>query len=144
MRRVLMGLVAVAVALGVAGPAAADDDPALFAWGYGQFGQLGNGGVTDSFVPVEVVTSGVLAGKRVTSVSGGGVHTCVLAEGKAYCWGSNSRGQLGNGQYGNFTNSADSAVPVACEWPAGAGDGHRGGKCAYVCVGGRRAVLLGW
>ena len=110
MRRVLMGVVAMVLAMGLAGPAAADDDPAMFTWGSNRFGQLGNQSVVGkSLVPV-VVTAGALAGKRVTSVTGGGLHTCALAESKAYCWGRNVEGQLGNGESGA---DVQSAVPVA-------------------------------
>jgi alpha-tubulin suppressor-like RCC1 family protein/tRNA A-37 threonylcarbamoyl transferase component Bud32 len=42
-------------------------------------------------VPVAAATS------RVTVVAGG-VHTClVVADGRAFCWGGNNRGQVGNG-----------------------------------------------
>lgn len=39
-----------------------------------------------------------LASRRVTSVSAGSEHTCILLErGDVYCWGSNERGQLAAG-----------------------------------------------
>jgi alpha-tubulin suppressor-like RCC1 family protein len=44
---------------------------------------------------------------RWLSVSAGGAHTCaVRSDGTAWCWGSNSNGQLGNG------SSASSPAPV--------------------------------
>src|SRR5690606_1575630 len=46
------------------------------------------------------------AGTRVTAVSAGNLHTCAVADGSAYCWGSDTAGQLGNGDGGN------SSVPV--------------------------------
>lgn len=46
--------------------------------------------------------------KEYSKVSGGAAHTCALdRQGKAYCWGNNSSGQLGNG------NSTPSDRPVA-------------------------------
>jgi hypothetical protein len=45
--------------------------------------------------------------KTVTKISVGPTHVCAIASGKAYCWGNNSSGQLGN----NSTTS--SPVPVA-------------------------------
>ena len=52
-------------------------------------------------------SAGALAGKTVTAISAGRSNTCAVAEGRAYCWGYNANGQLGNG----FTT--DSAIPVA-------------------------------
>lgn len=80
-----------------------------FCWGNGSDGKLGNGGTTNSLVPVTVTqASGVLLGKTVTGVSTSYNHTCVVADGQAYCWGNNFFGQLGNG---NTSNSSD-PVPV--------------------------------
>lgn len=63
-------------------------------WGLGTSGQLGNGGVVTSLVPVDVV--GLPEG--ASSVSAGGSHTCVVTKtGAAKCWGAGSYGQLGNG-----------------------------------------------
>ncbi len=56
--------------------------------------QLGDGpGAMDQSVPVAV--SG---GHVFTSLTAGGYHTCGITTGDdAYCWGSNSNGQLGDG-----------------------------------------------
>jgi hypothetical protein len=61
-------------------------------WGHNDSGQLGNGTLTDSILPVIVVNlSGVLA------IAAGGKHSCALRAGGAVdCWGNNSYGQLGN------------------------------------------------
>ncbi|MDB5163016.1 MAG: Outer rane autotransporter barrel [Candidatus Saccharibacteria bacterium] len=83
-------------------------DNLAYCWGYGDNGELGNGGYTASLVPVKVLLTGALEGKTVKSISTGLFHTCVVAsDDKAYCWGSNSSGQLGN----NSTVTA--RVPVA-------------------------------
>jgi len=67
----------------------------LYCWGSNQFGQLGNGTVGGAqTTPVQV--KGVLAGKFVTAVSVGTAHTCAVANGKAFCWGRNTQGELGN------------------------------------------------
>ncbi len=34
--------------------------------------------------------------KTVTKVSAGSLHTCAIADGKAYCWGDNTYGELGD------------------------------------------------
>jgi alpha-tubulin suppressor-like RCC1 family protein len=80
---------------------------ATFCWGYNSDGQLGNTSTTDSSVPVAVNASGVLASKTVTGISVGGYHACAVADGKAYCWGYNAYGQLGN------NTTTKSTVPVA-------------------------------
>jgi alpha-tubulin suppressor-like RCC1 family protein len=78
-----------------------------YCWGLNSGGQLGTGNKTTSNVPVAVTATGVLSGKAVTAISAGFAHTCAIADGKAYCWGSGADGVLGNG------GVADSAVPVA-------------------------------
>ena len=88
--------------------ALADGKP--YCWGYNNYGQLGNGNTTQSLTPVEVNTTGVLAGKTITTVSTGNFHTCVLTDdGQAYCWGYGGYGQLGNG---TLTNTATTPVAV--------------------------------
>lgn len=87
---------------------AIDSDGHLYCWGRNNYGQLGNSSFTNSLVPVAVNTSGVLSGKTITSVSGSSTHTCALdSDGYVYCWGDNSRGELGN------NSTATSSVPVA-------------------------------
>jgi len=55
----------------------------------------------------KVDTTGVLAGKMIMQVSTGAYHTCALdTDGRAYCWGHNSGGILGN------NSTVDSPVPV--------------------------------
>lgn len=72
-------------------------------WGQGTAGQLGNNGLANSLVPVNV--SNLSAG--VGSVGAGGFHTCaVLSSGAAKCWGNNASGQLGN------NGTTTSKVPV--------------------------------
>lgn len=65
----------------------------VYCWGWNNNGQLGQGTTTDSSVPVEV--KGALLGKTVTAIGGSGNTSCAIAEGKIYCWGSNSSGTVG-------------------------------------------------
>ena len=67
------------------------------AWGYGGYGQFGNGSTANSNVPLAVTTSGTLANQTVTAVAAGGAHCVVLtSSGTMFAWGTNSSGQLGN------------------------------------------------
>lgn len=84
-------------------------DSEAYCWGNGVQGQLGDNTSTTSSVPVKVTQDiGKLSGKVITDISaeGGAYHTCVVADGEAYCWGYNGSSQLGNGL------TADSPSPV--------------------------------
>ena len=79
-----------------------------YCWGRNSSGQLGNNSTIDSTVPVAVNTSGVLADKTITAIAAGGNgHTCAVADGRAYCWGRNKNGRLGN------NSTIDTRVPIA-------------------------------
>lgn len=75
----------------------------VYCWGWGADGQLGSGatqGINQS--PVRV--TGGISFRRIAA---GLLHTCGIAStGSLYCWGSNSRGQLGTGR------AAFSATPL--------------------------------
>ena len=105
---VLAGKTITAVTAGGAQTCALADGMA-YCWGLNDFGQLGNNSRTESTAPVAVDTSGVLAGKTITAVTAGGVHTCAVADGRAYCWGNNQVGQLGN------NTLWDSPLPVVVD-----------------------------
>jgi alpha-tubulin suppressor-like RCC1 family protein len=78
-------------------------DQTVWCWGQNTSGQLGNGTIKDSMVPVQV--TGLPA---AADVAPGHDHTCAIdTTGQAWCWGSNAFGQLGNG-----TTSVNSLVPV--------------------------------
>jgi hypothetical protein len=63
-------------------------------WGYNQFGELGDGTMTQRSMPVDV--SGLATG--VSAISAGSNHTCALLAGAGVkCWGWNIYGQLGDG-----------------------------------------------
>ena len=89
-------------------------DGTAHCWGSNAYGQLGNNSTTNSTVPVAVkADSGPLAGKTVTAITAGDLHTCVVADGKAFCWGRNGAGQLGN------SSTTGSQVPVAVKADSG-------------------------
>mgnify|MGYP001348886508 CR=1 FL=1 len=98
-------------------------DSKAWCWGNNEAGQIGNGssGSTDVRVPTKAYDGGVLSGKTVTAISQDGyyngsssayTHVCVVASGKAYCWGENNSGQLGRSN-STGTRTSDSNVPIA-------------------------------
>ncbi|MES2922414.1 MAG: cadherin-like beta sandwich domain-containing protein [Verrucomicrobiota bacterium] len=95
---VLSGKRVVGIAAGESHTLALCSDGTVAAWGSNLDGRLGNGQPTASSVPVAVDRTGILSGKRVTVVAAGGAHSLALcSDGTIAAWGSNSRGQLGDG-----------------------------------------------
>lgn len=74
------------------------------AWGFNNYGQLGNSSYADSNSPVAVSGLGIV----VTSLSAGGLHSLAVVNGAAYSWGDNTYGQLGDGT----TNGHNIAIAV--------------------------------
>lgn len=74
-------------------------DYRVYCWGSNLSGQLGinNPAATGATAPVPVFTGGALAGKKVSAVSAGTDHTCVIAAGAVYCWGAGASQQIGDG-----------------------------------------------
>ena len=68
-----------------------------YCWGNGDGGRLGNGATDNETSPV-AVTATLLntSTDQVTAISAGSNHSCAVAGGKAYCWGNDSNGVLGN------------------------------------------------
>jgi len=64
-------------------------------WGRNSLGQLGNGSLADSYMPTPIV--GLPNTPLVSEFALGDHHTCAVSNGKAYCWGYNSNGELGPG-----------------------------------------------
>ena len=73
------------------------NDGTVWAWGSGQYGQIGDGSTTDRFTPVQV--SGLT---NVLAISAGENHTLALkSDGTVWAWGLNNLGQLGDGSTTN-------------------------------------------
>jgi len=84
-------------------------DHRAYCWGRNRYGALGDGTFTRRLTPV-AVSSGLLFAS--VNTSGFGNSTCGVTTGeRAYCWGSNSRGQLGDGSL------TDRLTPVAVVGP---------------------------
>ncbi|MEX2237781.1 MAG: hypothetical protein WEB00_09630 [Dehalococcoidia bacterium] len=81
------------------------DDGTVRAWGWDQYGQLGDGG-TNTEQPTPVAVSGL---SGVTAIAAGDNHSLALvSDGTARVWGADEAGQLGDGG----TNT-DQTTPVA-------------------------------
>lgn len=94
---VLSGKTIISIAAGSYHSFALCSDGTLASWGYNGNGELGNGGTGFSQLPVAVDTSGVLAGKSITSVCAGSFHSFALCnDGTLASWGYNGNGQLGD------------------------------------------------
>jgi alpha-tubulin suppressor-like RCC1 family protein len=105
------GVIFTSVSAGNSVSVAIDSTGRVWAWGSNGFGELGNGTTTDSSVPVAVVMP---KGVTFSEISGGGTAILALdSTGRAWGWGFNGDGELGNGTI------TDSSVPVAVSMPPG-------------------------
>ncbi|WP_027659655.1 RCC1 domain-containing protein [Salinispora fenicalii] len=106
-----VGTTITAIAAGNSHSLALTSAGTVLAWGYNNFGQLGDGTTTDSSTPVAV---DLPVGTTITALAGGGFHSLALTSaGAVLAWGTNGSGQLGDG-----TNT-NSSIPVAVDLPVG-------------------------
>ena len=78
-------------------------------WGYNNWGQLGNGKVSESFERFPPVQVGEIS--NAVAITAGTLDACaVLANGGMDCWGNDKNGQLGNGVFS--TNPYSTPVSV--------------------------------
>jgi len=80
----------------------ASDDNA-YCWGHNYSGSLGNSSYSSSSFPVPVNNSNALLGRTIKSITAGGFgNTCAVAsDNRAYCWGNNQIGAVGDKTYIN-------------------------------------------
>jgi uncharacterized protein (TIGR02145 family) len=70
-------------------------DGSVVCWGWNASSQLGDGTVTNRYVPTPVLS--LIAG-TITAIATGDSHTCAIkTDGSVLCWGYNGSGQLGDG-----------------------------------------------
>ena len=122
---------------------AVGSDGYAYAWGYNDYGQLGNNTPrTDSHVPVRVrdpaKPTDTSKGLQATQVSAGWMYSLAVgSDGYAYAWGNNEHGQLGN------NTDYDSSVPVRVRDPASPTDTSKGLQATQISGGGRFSLAVG-
>ncbi len=92
---VLAGKTIVAVAAGSLHTVALTSEGKVYAWGWNQFGGLGDGTTVHRSAPVAVSNTPALSGKTIIAIAAGKFHTLALAgDGTLFAWGRNYEGQL--------------------------------------------------
>ena len=110
---------------------AVGSDGNAYAWGFNNYGQLGNGNTSNRNTPVIVKKpAGVSDDFTYVQVSAGTDHSLAVgSDGYAYAWGNNNNGQLGN----NITSF--SSVPVRVCDPSTGSNADTGLKAIQVSAG---------
>jgi alpha-tubulin suppressor-like RCC1 family protein len=82
------------ISAGSAATCGVTTDYRAYCWGQNDLGELGDGTTTQRLTPVPVA-----GGHQFRQVETNGEHTCGVSypDNRAYCWGRNTDGQLGNG-----------------------------------------------
>ena len=98
------------VSVGQYGGCALLIDGSVYCWGLGTQGQLGNGNMSNSNIPVEV---DIPIGRYATSIDNGLNHACAILDNLSiYCWGDNEHGQLGDGNNLDLSIPAEVILPI--------------------------------
>ncbi|OYW85051.1 hypothetical protein B7Z17_03020, partial [Candidatus Saccharibacteria bacterium 32-49-10] len=98
------------VSVGESSICAIASDNWAYCWGSNANNRLGDGTSTDRQVPTPIARGAIPAGATIQQVFATGAHACAIAsDNKAYCWGYNGNGQLGD----NSTTSRSTPVAVA-------------------------------
>ena len=85
---------------------AVGSDGHVYAWGNQASGGLGNSKDSGTATtPVRIAENDAIKGKIFIAVSAGDTYSMALAsDGTVYTWGSNDKGQLGNGTTGSYSS----------------------------------------
>lgn len=96
----------------------------VYAWGNNTFGQLGDGTITTSLVPVKVIYEKKTAPAAVTAIAAGFWHSLGIGDGNIYGWGYG-----GNGELGSNSSSTNNVFPIKAVLP------KKSGPVSFVTVG---------
>jgi alpha-tubulin suppressor-like RCC1 family protein len=121
---------AVQIASGFTHTCALVGDGTVQCWGNNDYGQLGTGSRVRRSVPTPTAPLFTTA----VAITAGGFHTCaLLSDGTAQCWGDNSWGQLGTGDFVNYLVPTDVFAVLSYQGAAiSAGNIH---TCALTAHG---------
>ena len=128
----------VQVAAGQAHTCALTDAGVAYCWGRGEGGQLGAAAqsacpLDGGNFPCELTPVAVGGGLNFSWITAGNAHTCALtADGIAYCWGSNTNGQLGD----NSTEQRGLPTAVATQLRFASLDAGANHTCGVTTTGG--------
>ncbi|MBX3716686.1 MAG: VCBS repeat-containing protein [Burkholderiales bacterium] len=105
----------VAIAAGRYWAMALKNDGTVVAWGYNGYGQLGNGTTNTPFLSPNPVSGvggvGTLSGITAIGAGGAGTSYAIDASGKAYAWGNNNDGLVGDGTTAQRLTPVPSLLP---------------------------------
>ncbi|MDX6740857.1 Ig-like domain repeat protein [Actinocorallia sp. A-T 12471] len=115
------GVTVTAVAANYLQSLALTSDGRVLAWGYNDFGQLGDGTTTSRSLPV---FSNLPAGVTVSAIAAGNHHSLALTStGTVLAWGYNAFGQLGDGTTTGQTTPVPTTLPPGVTLSAIAANG---------------------
>ena len=102
------GEIITSISLGVSHSSAITSEGRIFTWGRGNYGQLGDGGTTDSLLPIDITSNFNLnEGELITNDSLGYRHSsAITSEERIFTWGYNVDGELGDG------TTINSSLPI--------------------------------
>lgn len=102
------------IAAGTSHTCALAESHIAYCWGTNQSGELGADAYTGSIYPMTNVPIRVNGTTTFSVLSAGGSYTCGLADAdqRAWCWGANASGNVGNGESG-FGTVARQPVAVS-------------------------------
>ena len=114
-------------------------DGTLWAWGWNNFGQLGDGTTTNQSRPAQVGNPTDSSQPfQVAQISAGVLHSLAVDEnGTAWGWGWNVYGQLGDG------TSSSRLTPARVSPPAGQGSGGAGLATSRISAGHFHSMAIG-